>query len=254
MQKNRPAARSAAAVTALVALCAGCQPSGNPLPDEITFSEHVAPLVQAKCAPCHRAGGSAPFKLVDYDDVERRAVEVSQVVRSGYMPPWLPEAGPLAFVGDRSLTDREVELIRLWVKQGAREGDPDKLPQTPEWPAGWLLGEPDLIVELPEYELGPDGLDVFRNLVVRAPVERTRWVAAVELRPGNKRVVHHALLQLDSAQLRIDRLQLRRWATISPPTRVHAVRHTFRKKGLGAAPCFCPCRRMLVHFVGSLGE
>ena len=186
-----------AAFSLLLAAFSGCSGSGDPS-ERVTFTEHVAPIVFEKCTPCHRPGESAPFSFMSYDDVERRAQQIAQVTRTRFMPPWLPEPGGPDFEGDRSLTDREIDLLRLWVKQGAAQGDPARLPPLPEWPEGWQLGEPDLVVEVPEtYTLPAEGLDVYRNFVIPIPTDGTRWVRAVELRPGNKRIVHHAIVQID---------------------------------------------------------
>jgi len=132
-----------------------------------------------------------------YRDVAPRASQVVQVTASGFMPPWLPEPGEHPFAGERSLSAVELDTLRRWAEAGAPEGDPARTPRPPEWPAGWLLGEPALILAPAEpYVLGADGTDVFRNLVVGNPLSGLRFVRAVELRPGNP-AVHHAILQLD---------------------------------------------------------
>jgi tetratricopeptide (TPR) repeat protein len=111
-------------------------------------------------------------------------------------------------VGERHLTETDIALIQQWVQQGAPEGDPADLPPLPELPAdGWQLGEPDLVVSGSEaYLLQPGGPDVYRNFVLPVPVDRPRWVRAVEIRPGNKSIVHHGIMQVDrsSASRRLD--------------------------------------------------
>jgi tetratricopeptide (TPR) repeat protein len=165
---------------------------------EVTFSEHVAPLVYRRCLPCHRAGESGPFELLTYDDVAKRKGQILQVVRARYMPPWMPTPGRNEFVGDRSLSDEELATLERWVAAGAPEGDPAKAPPVPPATKGWYLGEPDLVVTMAEpFVVPPEGVDVFRNFVIPAPVEGTRFVEALELQPGNKRVAHHAVIQID---------------------------------------------------------
>jgi hypothetical protein len=184
-----------------------CDRSDQPLPDRVTFTEHVAPIVFDKCAPCHRRGEAAPFPLLSFRDVKTRAQQVAQSVTDRYMPPWLPEPSEQEWIGDRRMTEREIDTIRKWFKGGAPEGDPGALPELPTWTEGWQLGQPDLVVELPRtYALAADDLDVFRNFVIPIPAERTRWVRAVELRPGNKRIVHHAIMRVDrtAASRRLD--------------------------------------------------
>ncbi|MFB3111272.1 MAG: tetratricopeptide repeat protein, partial [Gemmatimonadales bacterium] len=92
----------------------------------------------------------------------------------------------------------EIAILRQWAASGAVEGDAVDLPQTPDWGADWLLGEPDLIVTMPTYTAPVGGQDVYRNLVVPIPVSAVRYVSAVELHPGNLRVVHHARMMVDT--------------------------------------------------------
>jgi mono/diheme cytochrome c family protein len=93
-----------------------------------TFSHDIAPIVYEKCAPCHHPGEAAPFSLLTYEDVKKRAALIATVTRSGYMPPWLPEHGYGDFAGERRLTAEEIATIASWVKDGAPEGAPSETP------------------------------------------------------------------------------------------------------------------------------
>src|SRR5262249_10457924 len=163
----------------------------------VTFSEHLAPVLFQHCATCHRPQGSAPFSLLTYPEVRPRAKEIAAAVRRRSMPPWKPEPGYGNFMGERRLTDEQIDLFERWVDQGSREGDPDSLPPTPTWNGRWRLGEPDLILRMPAYRLRADGKDMYRNFVVTIPIEIPQYVKAWEFLPGNPRVVHHATLQFD---------------------------------------------------------
>ena len=176
--------------------------SPEPVPaGPVTFTRDVAPIVFEQCAPCHRPGGSGPFSLLGYDDVSRRARQIAEVTASRFMPPWLPEPGDTAFVGERRLTRDQIAIIGRWTDTGAAEGDPADLPATPVFTDGWDLGEPDLVVTLPApYTLPADGSDVFRNLILPIPVDEARWVRTVELRPGNPQFVHHAIMAVDDTR------------------------------------------------------
>jgi tetratricopeptide (TPR) repeat protein len=162
----------------------------------VTFDADIAPILWTRCAGCHHADGPAPFSLVTFADARQHARQIAEVTARRYMPPWKPEPQADAFVGERRLTDRELRLIAQWVEAGAREGEPLLASAPPQWRGGWVLGEPDLIVQLPAYELRSDGTDVFRNFVASIPGARTRNVRGIEFRPGN-RAVHHANLRLD---------------------------------------------------------
>jgi tetratricopeptide (TPR) repeat protein/mono/diheme cytochrome c family protein len=179
----------------------------RPAPPSVTFAEHVAPILFARCVECHRPDGPAPFSLLTFDAARRRATQIAAVTTSRYMPPWKPEPGFGSFVGARRLTDEQIATISAWVDNGMKEGDPSAAPPVPRWPAGWQLGEPDLIVTLPEYTLRGEGLDVFRNFVVSIPVAATRYVRGLEFRAGSP-AVHHANIRIDRtpASRRLDEL------------------------------------------------
>jgi len=167
----------------------------------VTFNRDIAPIVYANCVVCHRPGESAPFSLLDYGQTRKRAGLITALTTSRFMPPWLPEHGSVEFLGERGLTDDEIARIRQWVEQGAVEGDPADLPPLPQFTEGWQLGEPDLILTMPEaFTVPAEGVDVFRNFVLPIPVSTPRWVKAVELRPGNPQVVHHAVMQVDRSR------------------------------------------------------
>jgi len=166
----------------------------------VTFND-IAPIVFKRCAACHRPSGSGPFSLLTYRDVQKRAAQIAAVTTSRFMPPWLPEPGYGLFADEQRLTPDQIHAFQAWVAQGAPEGDPGGLPAAPEAPGSWELGKPDVILELPRpYALpasGDQGRDVFRNFVLRVPVETTRYVRAIELRPGNPKVLHHANILVD---------------------------------------------------------
>jgi mono/diheme cytochrome c family protein len=165
---------------------------------QVTFNKDIAPILFQHCAGCHRPGQSAPFTLLSYVDVKRRAEDIAKATAQGYMPPWLPERGYAKFVGERRLSAAEIGMIQQWVAEGAIEGALADLPAPPTWSGDWQLGEPDLVVTMPEpYLLKAEGRDVYRNFVIRAPLAATRYVKGVELRPGNPKVVHHAFIKVD---------------------------------------------------------
>jgi tetratricopeptide (TPR) repeat protein len=167
----------------------------------VTFNRDIAPIVFANCIVCHRPGESAPFSLLDYAQAKKRAGLITALTTSRFMPPWLPEHGNVAFLGERGLSDEEIARIRRWVEQGAIEGEAADLPPLPAFTEGWQLGEPDVVLTMPEpFTVPAEGVDVFRNFVLPIPVSTPRWVKAVELRPGNPQVVHHAVMQVDRSR------------------------------------------------------
>ena len=169
--------------------------------EPVTFNKHIAPLLFRHCAPCHRPGEAAPFPLLTYADARRHATQMVKVTERRYMPPWLPEPGYGDFNGERRLTDEELRLIVDWVREGSIEGDAADLPPAPSFTEGWQIGPPDLVVQMPKsYRLAASGGDVFRNFVIPVNLKEAKYVRALELRPGNKRVVHHANIWIDRRQ------------------------------------------------------
>src|SRR6185436_4681263 len=115
---------------------------------------------------------SAPFSLLRYADTQKYAKQIAEVTASRYMPPWLPEHGYSEFANERRLSSEQIERIQQWVDQGMAEGRAEDLPALPEWSEEWQLGQPDLVIQLPEsYELPAEGKDVYRNLVVPIPTQ-----------------------------------------------------------------------------------
>ena len=166
--------------------------------DPLTFTRDIAPILFERCAACHRPGGVAPFSVLTYEEVSPRARQLVTATTSRAMPPWKPEPGYGEFAGVRRLTDNEIARIRRWTEQGALEGDPSDLPPLPTWPDGWQLGEPDLVVTMPEpFALPNDGADIYRNFSMPIPVAEPRYVRGIEFRPGNGGVVHHARIMMD---------------------------------------------------------
>ncbi len=169
-------------------------PNGRP----VTFAQDIAPILYAECAGCHRDGGSAPFSLLTYADARERADRIARATAAGMMPPWLPESDGRTFVGERHLTDAQIANFQEWARTGAPSGELADAPEPPAPEGGWRLGEPDLVVDVPTYMLPAEGRDVYRNIVVRIPIDSPRYVTSVELRPGDPRVVHHARMMIDT--------------------------------------------------------
>ena len=167
----------------------------------VNFNKDIAPIIYSHCAPCHRDGMAAPFNLLTYDDVRKRSQQITEVVQSKYMPPWLPEPGHGNFNGTRRLTEEQIALIKKWVDGGHEKG-PEKLrPNLPDWPTGWQSGKPDMVVGMDgEYTLKAEGRDVYRNFVLPIPTTKARYVRTLEFRPGNAGIVHHALIYVDSSR------------------------------------------------------
>lgn len=164
-----------------------------------SYNKDIAPILWKNCAGCHRPGEIGPFSLLTYRDAAKCASFLAEITESRRMPPWKPEPGFGAFHDERRLSDQEIQKIADWVEAGSPEGDAKDLPPAPKFPDGWQLGTPDLVLKVPEpFQIPSRSRDLYRCFVIPIPTDSNRTVAAVEFRPGNRRVVHHALLFLDN--------------------------------------------------------
>ena len=174
-------------------------PSKGTVREPVTYCKHIAPILWKNCAGCHRPGEVGPFSLLTYEDAKKRAEFLSEVTASHRMPPWKAEPDFGKFHDERRLSEAEIKLIASWAESGAPEGDRKDLPKPPKFVEGWQLGKPDLVLEMPQgFEIPADGRDIYRCFVVPIPGDKDRMVSAVEFRPGNRKVVHHAIMFLDS--------------------------------------------------------
>lgn len=162
------------------------------------FARDIAPIIYTKCAPCHHPGDAAPFSLLTYQDVKKRAAQIAAATSAHYMPPWLPEAGYGDFEDDRRLSDAQIAAIAEWVRSGAPEGPASDIPPAPAFNSGWQLGQPDLVLDAKNpVALPASGSDIYWNVIFTPNLPARRWVRAIEIRPGLPRVVHHANLLID---------------------------------------------------------
>jgi Tfp pilus assembly protein PilF len=163
-----------------------------------TYSKDIAPILFSNCVVCHHEGGAGPFPLMNYEQVKSHARKIANVTRYRFMPPWLAEAQPLKFVDERRLTAEQIASIQKWYEQGAPEGKVSDLPAAPKFDEGWLLGRPDSILKAEKpYTLPATGTDQYWNFVLPVPITKTRWLRAVDIHPGDKRLVHHANMLVD---------------------------------------------------------
>ena len=169
--------------------------------ETITYSRQIAPILYKNCSGCHHTGGSGPFPLTSYAEARRWASTIETVTQSRYMPPWLPEPGHGDFADSRRLAPDDIALIRQWVHEGAMEGIAAEAPAAPVYKSDWQLGPPDLVLEVDSpMQVPAAGTDLFRNFILPFPLKQSKWVRAMEIKPGAPRVVHHANLILDRAE------------------------------------------------------
>jgi len=163
----------------------------------VTFSHDVAPILYRSCVSCHRTGGVAPFSLMTYPDASKRAAPIATVTGKRYMPPWLP-AEP-DFEHARKLTAAEIATLARWAATGAAQGNPAETPVPPVFREGWQLGKPDLEAQMrAAFSVPAEGPDLYQCFAIPLKAASDRWVRALDIRPGDAKVVHHAILFQDT--------------------------------------------------------
>jgi len=169
--------------------------------EQVTYYQEISRMVQQRCLYCHRDGeaGAELFMAFDsYESVAGASEVMLGRIENRLMPPWHgttdSENGLGGFKHDNRLTDSEINMFRAWVEQGCPPGDPHEAPPAPEWsdPDEWKIDTPDLVFEMPEpYEVPRFRLDEYKYYRIQANFPEDRYIQAIELRPGNKAVVHH---------------------------------------------------------------
>jgi hypothetical protein len=157
-----------------------------------TFSEDVAPIFYERCVQCHRPDSIAPMSLLDYKTVRPWARSIREAVLSHKMPPWFADPQYGHFSNDPRLSSAQLETIKAWVDAGAPEGNPKNLAKPPEFAEGWSMGKPDMIIDIGQDFAVRPGADDYEHFIVPTNLKEGIWIRGAELRPGNRRVVHHA--------------------------------------------------------------
>lgn len=163
---------------------------------EVTFCDQISRLLNRHCVECHRPGEIGPFSLTDYDEVVGWADMMVEVVDQGRMPPWHAAPGDVALKNSRGMTETEKELLRTWADSGMPYGDASRLPERPEFVSNWSLPEPpDRVFPMSRepFPVPADGIVEYQYYVIDPGFEKDRWVRGAQVRPGNRRVVHHCI-------------------------------------------------------------
>jgi len=175
-----------------------------------TFSKDVAPILYKNCVTCHRPGEIGPMSFISYRDVRPWAKSIREKVVAGEMPPWFADPHYGTFRNDRRLSRKDVDTLVQWVNAGARQGNPADVPALPPLADGWQIGTPDAVFEMPvEFQIPADGTVDYQYFEVKTNFTEDKWIAAGEVRVGDREHVHHATVHVDDGLSRPAAMQVR---------------------------------------------
>jgi hypothetical protein len=209
-----------------------------------TFTKDVAPILYKNCVGCHRPGEIAPMSLLTYEEARPWAKAIRDEVSDGTMPPWHADAPHGTFLNERHLSDAEKDTIRKWANGGSPKGDPRDMPPPPAFADGWSVGTPDVVLEMAEpYSLPAEGTIQYEYFYIPTNFTEPKWVRSIEVRPGNREVVHHVLVYYRAApdMERANVFRPNRETARMPPERTPGIRNSPPKQGL-------PPRRLLATY------
>ena len=191
--------RSAAATLGMIGVLLVAAGAADGPATEVTFAKDAAPIMFENCVYCHRPGEVAPFSMLTYKDARPWAQSIKRRVLNGQMPPWKADSHYGQFQNTKTLSKQDIDTLVAWVDGGAKEGNQSDLPAAPQFSDGWQIGEPDLVLTMREpFPIPATGAVPWMILPSNDYVfPRDTWIQAIEVRPGNRRVVHHAVAQMN---------------------------------------------------------
>ena len=161
-----------------------------------TYVSQIAAIVNKHCVSCHRPGQVAPFSLLDYDDVRSHAETIAEVLAEGRMPPWDADPRYGRFSNDLRLSDRDRDRFDAWIRAGCPRGEGEPPPAPLVSSGDWSIGQPDKVLKMPQTFVVPAAGTIEYQLFDLGSFDTDTWVAAAEVRPGNRAVVHHSTVYL----------------------------------------------------------
>jgi hypothetical protein len=160
-----------------------------------TFYKDVVPVLEKHCQECHRPGEIAPMSLLTYNDTRPWAKAIKEAVLTRKMPPWYADPHVGKFANDRSLTQAEISALVGWVDGGAKAGEPKDAPAPLAFTEGWTIGKPDMVLDTGvDFQVPAKGTIDYTYFAVPTGFTEDKWIRDIEVRPGNKILVHHIVL------------------------------------------------------------
>ena len=173
----------------------GCKITLAKPQSDLSYAEHIAPILKQRCVTCHTKGGIGPFPMSNYKKVKGWSEMMEEVIVTRQMPPWHADPHISKFVGDQGLSIDEKATLLAWIDSGAPrgEGEDPLVGYKPE-KVEWRLGTPDHVINLPIQEVAAEGVLPYRYVRLETPYDEDVWLRGMEVNPGNENVLHHVVV------------------------------------------------------------
>ena len=161
---------------------------------EVTYTNSVAAILENRCTKCHHKGTAAPYSLNSYNRAREWSDMIKEVISEKRMPPWDADPRYGEFSNDLRMTPQEIQTVVAWIDDGMPYGDEKELKEPKQYPKGWTIPKPDLILKMPEeYKVPAKGTVEYKYFRTPTNFKEDKWVQAAEARPGVFKAVHHII-------------------------------------------------------------
>src|SRR5262245_36506527 len=196
--------RGCAVIVGLAIISFLVMDADKPSASTVTFTKDIAPIIFKNCAECHRTGEIAPMSLMSYQEARPWAKAIRERVLDRSMPPWSADPNHGQWSNDPRLSQKEIDTVVAWVNAGAPKGEDKDMPPAPKFANGWTIGNPDVVLEMPEeYTVPADGTVPYLYFTMPTNFTEDKWIQAMEIRPGNRSVVHHVIAYSQEAGAKV---------------------------------------------------
>jgi AhpC/TSA family len=176
---------------------------------KVSYAEQIAPMLIDNCVTCHRTGGIGPWQMANYETIKGFAPMIREVVRTKRMPPWHADPHTGVWDGDRSLSVEEKQTLVHWIEAGSPRGKgADPLAELNKTWGEWAFGKPDMVFEVPAYDVPATGIVDYQRYVVPNTLGRDVWVRATDIVPGDRAVVHHVIVGVYDPKIPDERMRM----------------------------------------------
>ncbi|HLP33388.1 MAG TPA: T9SS type A sorting domain-containing protein [Bacteroidia bacterium] len=163
-----------------------------------TWTDGIACIVYTHCTSCHNQNGIAPFSLMAYNDVFQNRFSIAASIQSKSMPPFPANQNKRKYAHANTLSKHEIDEIVDWVNNFAPLGDANNVPTPPTYSSGYQIINPDFVGQIPTYTVSSNN-DVYRMFVIPVNNSTQQTIQSIEVYPGNREIVHHALVFQDTS-------------------------------------------------------